>query len=316
MKNRKLGLSNLNVSPICLGGNVFGWTVNERDSFQLLDEFFSRGFNFIDTADVYSFWHPGNQGGESETILGKWLKKSKNRNQVVIATKVGIDISTGKNKLTKKHIFQSVENSLKRLKTDYIDLYQSHKDDLDTPVEETLDAYSQLIKQGKILYIGASNYTADRFTESINFSKQNNIPQYQSLQPLYNLYDREEYEKNLEPLCLKEKVGVINFYSLASGFLSGKYRIKEDLLKYPRGERVEKYLNDRGLRILNALDIVSKQYNTFPSNISLAWLLSRESVTSPIVSATNLKQLAEIINSVELKLDKNYLDFLNKESAY
>jgi aryl-alcohol dehydrogenase-like predicted oxidoreductase len=293
MKKRKLGNSGLEVSPLAFGGNVFGWTVDESMSFKLLDAFVASGFNLIDTADVYSRWAPGNRGGESEAIIGKWLKQSGNRKRVIIATKVGM--GPNKKGLSKRYILQAVEDSLKRLQTDYIDLYQSHIDDPETPLEETLESYAQLIKEGKVRAIGASNYGAERLSQALRTSKQRGYPIYQSLQPLYNLYDRAEYEASLEPLCQEEGLGVISYFSLASGFLTGKYRSESDLSKSARGRIVKKYLNDCGLRILNALDQVASQYNSTPARVSIAWLIARPSITAPIASATSLEQLNDLI---------------------
>src|SRR5690349_8292116 len=264
MQKRKLGNSGLEVAPWALGGNVFGWTVSEEKAFPLLDAFVAAGFNLIDTADVYPRWVPGNQGGESEAIIGNWLKRSGKRNEVIVATKVGMDMGDGKKGLAKDYILRSVDDSLRRLQTDYIDLYQSHKDDPDTPLEETLEAYAQLIKEGKVRAIGASNYSAARLAEALNVSKRLGIPRYESLQPLYNLYDRAVYETELEPLCVSENLGVINFYSLAAGFLTGKYRSEADLSEKARAGTVKKYLNERGFRIVDALDQVAAQYNSTP----------------------------------------------------
>jgi aryl-alcohol dehydrogenase-like predicted oxidoreductase len=315
MNRRKLGNSGLEISPLVFGGNVFGWTVDETSSFNLLDAFVAAGFNAIDTADVYSRWAPGHAGGESETILGKWIKRSGNRDKVIIATKVGLEIA-GQKGLSKSHILRSVENSLHRLQTDYIDLYQSHTDDQDTPLEETLGAYAELIAQGKVRAIGASNYKADRLAAALEASKKAGLPRYQSLQPNYNLYDRAEYEPQLEPLCMKEGLGVINYFPLAAGFLSGKYRSESDVANSPRARFVKKYLNERGFKILEALDEVAKKYNATPARVSLAWLLARPSITAPIVSATNLKQLNDLIASVELILDSSSIELLNQTSAY
>ena len=316
MEKRKLGNSGLEVAPLMFGGNVFGWTVDEPTSFALLDAFVAAGFDFIDTAEGYSNWHPGNKGGESETIIGKWLKLRGNRNRLVIATKVGWWNTPAENKgLSKSRILQAAEGSLKRLQTDYIDLYQSHKDDPGTPIEERLAAYDQLKKQGKIRAIGASNYTATRLAEALKTSREKNLPRYESLQPLYNLYSRSEFETELAPLCLKEKLGVITYSSLASGFLTGKYRSESDFSKSPRGVRVEKYLNDRGFRILAAVEKVAEEYRSKPASVTLAWLLSRPSVTAPIASATSLAQLEELIASTRLKLNPSSLDRLNQASA-
>jgi aryl-alcohol dehydrogenase-like predicted oxidoreductase len=315
MKKRKLGNSGLEVSPLAFGGNVFGWTVDESMSFKLLDAFVASGFNLIDTADVYSRWAPGNRGGESEAIIGKWLKQSGNRKRGIIATKVGMEMGPNKKGLSKRYILQAVEDSLKRLQTDYIDLYQSHIDDPETPLEETLESYAQLIKEGKVRAIGASNYGAERLSQALRTSKQRGYPIYQSLQPLYNLYDRAEYEASLEPLCQEEGLGVISYFSLASGFLTGKYRSESDLSKSARGRIVKKYLNDCGLRILNALDQVASQYNSTPARVSIAWLIARPSITAPIASATSLEQLNDLIEATRLELDQTSIELLNQASA-
>lgn len=315
MDRRRLGKSDLEVSPLAFGGNVFGWTVDEPNSFKLLDAFVSSGFNFIDTADMYSTWVQGNKGGESETIIGKWLKRSGHRDQVVIATKVGLEMGPGKKGLSKSYIHSAVEASLKRLQTDYIDLYQSHRDDPETPLEETLEAYEELIEQGKVRAIGASNYSGDRLVKALEVSRERGLPAYQCLQPRYNLYDRTDFEKQLEPICLKEGIGVISYPSLASGFLTGKYRSEKDLDKSPRGTSVKKYLDQRGFRILNALDQVAEKYSSTPSRVALAWLMARQSLTAPIASATNLNQLNDLIESTRLKLDQSSIELLNQASA-
>ena len=303
MEKRQLGQSSLHVYPITFGGNVFGWTADEAASFKLLDGFVGAGFNFIDSADVYSRWHPGNSGGESEAIIGNWLKARGGRDKVIVATKLGMEMAPGKKGLSRQYMMEAVENSLRRLKTDYIDLYQSHRDDTDTPIEETLSAYADLIKQGKVREIGASNFSAARLSEALKVSTDKGLPRYQSLQPLYNLVERQEFEGALEDVCLKEKVGVIGFYSLASGFLTGKYRSKADTEGRARGSRVEKYMNDYGFGTIAALDDVAKRYNAKPVQIAMAWLMARPSVTAPIASATNLDQLAELLKSVEIQLD-------------
>jgi len=316
MKKRKLGNSGLEVSPLAFGGNVFGWTVDERTSFRLLDEFVESGFNFIDTADVYSRWAPGNQGGESENIIGKWFKQSGKRTGVILATKVGIEMGPGKKGLSKSYIFRAVEDSLQRLQTDYIDLYQSHVDDPETPFEETLETYRQLIQQGKVRAIGASNYKGERLSQALQVSKQRGYPGYQTLQPLYNLYDRAEYETNLEPICRDNGLGVISYFSLASGFLTGKYRSENDLARSARRERVKKYLDERGLRILRALDQVAKDYHSTPATVSLAWLIAKPGITAPIASATTLEQLSHLIKAPDLVLEDSALEVLNEASAY
>src|SRR6185503_4059763 len=315
MKKRKLGNSGLEVSPLAFGGNIFGWTVDEPTSFKLLDAFVSSGFEFIDTADMYSRWAPGNEGGESETIIGKWLKRSGNRNRVLVATKVGMEMGPGKKGLSKPYIMRSVEDSLKRLQTDYIDLYQSHADDPDTPLEETLGAYTELIEQGKIRAIGASNYTAERLSQALEVSKKNGFPSYHSLQPLYNLYDRSDYEAALQAVCLENGVGVIPYFALASGFLTGKYRSESDLSKSARGQGVKKYLNERGLRILDALDEVAERLDSTPAKVSLAWLIAHPGITAPIASATSLEQLNDLAEATRLELDQSSIELLNEASA-
>ena len=316
MKTHKLGNSGLEVSPLAFGGNVFGWTVDEPTSFLLLDAFVAAGFNFIDTADVYSKWVPGNKGGESESILGNWLKSRGKRRQVVIATKVGMEMGPGQKGLSKAYILRAAEESLKRLQTDYIDLYQSHTNDGETPLAETLEAYAQLVKQGKVRAIGASNYPAERLREALQVSKQNGFPSYQSLQPNYNLYDRADYETNLETVCRENGLGVIPYFSLASGFLTGKYRSEADLAGSKRGQFVKKYLNDRGFRILRALDEVADALHATPVKISLAWLMARPGITAPIASATTLEQLNDLTGATELELDQASIERLNNASAY
>jgi aryl-alcohol dehydrogenase-like predicted oxidoreductase len=316
MKNRKLGHSGIAVAPLALGGNVFGWTVNEPTAFKILDAFVAAGFNLIDTADTYSRWVPGNKGGESETIIGKWLKRSGNREKVVIATKIGSEMGPDRRGLSKPYILREVEDSLQRLQTDTIDLYQSHKDDPDTSLEETLEAYAQLIKQGKVRAIGASNYGAKRLSEAMQISMQKGYPAYQCLQPRYNLYDRAEYETFLEPVCIEKGLGVITYSSLASGFLTGKYRSGNDLSKSIRGQGMKLYLNDRGSRILGALDHAAEQYNATPAGVSLAWLMARPGITAPIASATSVEQLNDLIEGTKLKLNRATMDLLDKASAY
>lgn len=317
MEKRKLGTTGLDVAPWAFGGNVFGWTADEKTSFSLLDAFVGAGFNLIDTADSYSRWAPGNKGGESETIIGRWLKQRGNRDKVIIATKVGSDMGQGKKDLSAPYIRQAVEDSLRRLQIDYIDLYQSHWDDLTTPVGETLECYAQLIREGKVRAIGASNLAPDRLEESLRYSKEHGLPAYQTLQPEYNLYNREKYERDYEPICQREGMGVLNYYALASGFLTGKYRTEADAAKSARGGGVVKsYLNERGLRILAALDSVATQYGTNPAAIALAWLLARPSITAPIASATSTQQVEELAKAVQTGLDKEAVDTLNRASAY
>jgi len=315
MEKRKLGNSGLEVAPLAFGGNVFGWTADESASFALLDAFVEAGFNLIDTADMYSTWVEGHKGGESETIIGKWLKRSGKRTKVVIATKVGKEMGPDRKGLSKTYILQAVEDSLRRLQTDYIDLYQSHADDPETPLEETLEAYDQLIRQGKVRAIGASNYTAQRLAQSLKVSEKTGYPRYESLQPLFNLYDRAEYEKELEPLCRQRGLGVIPYFSLASGFLTGKYRSKNDLSKRERGDFVKKYLDERGFRILDALDRVAQQNHMTPAQVALSWLIAHPGITAPIASATNLEQLNDLIQATTIELNPAAIDLLNRASA-
>lgn len=314
MELRQLGRSLLYVAPLALGGNVFGWTTDEETAFQLLDTFVAAGFNLIDTADSYSRWVPGNKGGESETIIGNWMKQRGNREKVVIATKVGSDMGKGKRDISKKHILLEVEESLRRLQTDYIDLYQTHWDVETIPVEETLEAYAELAKAGKARWTGASNISAERLQMSFEASDKNGYPRYQSLQPEYNLYDREKFEKEYEQICLKENIGVISYYSLASGFLTGKYRTAADLKKSARGNGIQKYFNERGFRILDALEKVAKLYDTTPASIAIAWLQSRPSVVAPIASATSILQLESLMKASEIKLSAEAVSILNEAS--
>lgn len=315
MNKRLLGNSGLKTAPLILGGNVFGWTIGETPSFALLDAFVDAGFNCIDTADIYSTWVPGNQGGESETIIGKWLKRSGKRDQVLIATKAGKEMGPGKEGLSKSYLVQAAEDSLRRLQTGHIDLYQSHADDPNTPFEETLEAYDQLIRQGKVRAIGASNYSAERLAGALQSSQAHGLPRYECLQPEYSLCERDGYESALEALCAKGGLGVIPYYPLASGFLTGKYRSEADLAKSPRGQGIKKYLNDRGLRILQALDRVADQHHSTPAAVALAWLIARPSITAPIVSATSLEQLAQILEAATLELDTDAIQTLDQASA-
>lgn len=316
MQLKPLGRSGLQVSPLAFGGNVFGWTVDEAMSFRLLDAWLDAGFNFVDTADVYSAWVPGHVGGESETIIGKWLRQSGKRERIVLATKVGKPMGEGRKGLRAAYIKEAVDASLKRLQTDHIDLYQSHDDDTDTPLEESLGAFADLIRAGKVRAIGASNYTAPRLAEALDVSERAGLPRYESLQPLYNLYDRKVYEEALEPLCLERGVGVINFYALAAGFLTGKYRTAEDASKSKRGaSTTSKYLNPRGLRILDALDAAAQEHGATPGQIAIAWQIARPSITAPIASATSLEQLEELRKAATLKLDAQTIARLDAASA-
>lgn len=314
MEKRELNKSGLFVAPFALGCNVFGWTVDEPTAFTLLDAFVGSGCNLIDTADVYSRWVEGNKGGESESIIGKWLKRDGNRNKVVLATKVGSPMGHGKEGLSKQYILQECEQSLQRLQTDHIDLYQSHYDDQDTPLEETLEAYAKLVRQGKVKAIGASNYSSERLLQASNISHANKWPAYQSLQTLYNLYERREYETEHEPFCREQGFGVLTYYSLARGFLTGKYRSQEDLSKSVRGLMIARFLDDRGHRILQALDNVAKQYRAAPAAVALGWVMARPTVTAAIASATGMEQLQMLIEATRLTLDHASLDLLNKAS--
>ncbi|HEY6833008.1 MAG TPA: aldo/keto reductase [Pseudolabrys sp.] len=314
MQLRQLGRSDLRVAPLMFGGNVFGWTADEPTSFALLDAFVDAGFNGIDTADSYSRWAPGHKGGESETIIGNWLKKSGKRDKVVIATKVGADMGEGKN-VRKDYILRAAEASLKRLQIDTIDLYQTHWDDDVTPVEETLSAYAQLVKDGKVRFIGASNLTPARLKDSFAASKKPGLPRYETLQPLYNLYDRLNFEADYAPICKQEGISVICYYALAAGFLTGKYRTVEDAAKNAaRGGGMKQYLNDRGFRILKALDAVAARHAATPAQVSLAWLIAQPNVT-PIASATSLKQLEDILKAPRMALSREDLAELDKASA-
>lgn len=315
MTKRKLGNTGLETGPLALGGNVFGWTADEPTSFKLLDAFVASGLNLVDTADVYSKWIPGHKGGESETIIGNWLEKRGGRDKVLIATKVGVEMAPGESGLSKAYILREVERSLSRLKTDYIDLYQSHRDDLETSFEETLEAYEELIKAGKVRAIGASNYKADRLAESLKVSAARGLPRYETLQPWYNLYDRAEFEGGLADLCKRENISVIPYFSLASGFLTGKYRSEKDLAGRARAYRVKDMLNERGFRILKALDTVSAELGATPAQVSLAWLVAKR-MAAPIASATTLDQLKEIIDSTALKLSPEAVRLLDEASAY
>lgn len=316
MEQRQLGRSGLRVAPLCFGGNVFGWTVDEATSHRLLDAFVDEGFNFIDTADVYSRWAPGNQGGESETILGNWLRRPGNRDRVVIATKVGSEMGPGRKGLSPAYIRQAVEESLRRLRTDVIDLYQSHWDDPGTPFEDTLGAYKDLMDQGKVRAIGASNLTPERLREALDTSARTGLPRYESLQPEYNLYDRQDYEAELEPLCREEGIGVISYYSLASGFLTGKYRSANDAGKSARGGGVvDKYLNERGRTLLAALDEVADRYQATPAQVALAWLINRPGLTAPIASATSVEQLRDLMAAARLRLVPDAVGRLERGGA-
>ena len=313
MQKRRIGHSELQVAPLMFGGNVFGWTADEATSFSMLDAFVDAGLDFIDTADVYSAWAPGNHGGESEAIIGKWFQRSGKRDRIVLATKVSKHPQ--RKGLSAANIQAAVEDSLRRLQTDYIDIYFSHDDDTATPLAETLGAYQRLIEAGKVRVIGASNHSGARVEEALALSRQYGLPEYQVLQPEYNLYDRAGYETDLEPVALAYQLGVVVYWSLASGFFSGKYRSKEDLADKARGSRVEKYLNERGLRILGALDRVAARHASTPASVALAWLIARPSVTAPIASATSLQQLESLVAAVHLTLTGSDIRELDDASA-
>jgi len=315
MEKRKLGNSGFEVAPLALGGNVFGWTADEPTSFRLLDAFVGAGFNLTDTADSYSRWVPGHQGGESESIIGRWIAQRGRHDDVVIATKVGSDMGLGYRCLRAEYILKAAEQSLRRLQVEAIDLYQSHWDDDKTPFDETLEAYARLIRQGKVKAIGASNLTADRLTQALAASQQHGYPRYQTLQPHYNLYERASFEGPLEDLCVREHIGVITYFSLAAGFLTGKYRSEADFAKSPRGAGMQKFINPRGTRILTVLDAVARRSGATMAQVALAWLMHRPSVTAPIASATSVAQLDELTAAARLQLDPDAISALNDASA-
>lgn len=316
MQKRQLGNTDLYTAPVVLGGNVFGWTLNEKDSFEILDEFTGAGFNTIDTADVYSRWADGNKGGESETIIGNWMKERRNREKVTLITKVGSDVGQGHKDISEKHILKAVDDSLRRLQTDVIDLYLTHWDDDKTPVEETLGAYQKLIAAGKVKYIGASNLSPERLKASLEASEKHGLPRYEVFQPGYNLYDRQGFEEGVAPICKKEGLGVITYYSLASGFLSGKYRSEDDLDKSVRGGGVKKYLDDRGKRILAALDALADKHGVSQAGVALAWLINNPDVTAPIASATKHSHLQAFVEATQMELSEADRNQLQEASAY
>ncbi|EHK77044.1 NADP-dependent oxidoreductase domain-containing protein [Sinorhizobium meliloti CCNWSX0020] len=315
MEMRRLGRTGLSIAPLVFGGNVFGWTADEKTSFSLLDAFFDAGFNAVDTADVYSSWAPGNRGGESEAIIGKWLKQSgRSRDSAVIVTKVGSELGPDRKGLSRRWIMQAVEDSLRRLQTDYIDLYLSHWPDPDIPYDETLAAYDTLLSQGKLRAIGASNLDAQQMRDALDVAAGKDLPRYDVLQPEYNLYDRASYDGPLRNLCIAEEIGVITYFSLARGFLSGKYRSHKDLEGSARGGGVKKYLDGRGMRILGVLDEIAEETGAKQAEIALAWIIAREGVTAPIASATNPDQLASLVRSAELALPEEAIRRLNEVS--
>lgn len=315
--SRKLGKSELQVTPLCFGGNVFGWTIDEETSFKVLDTYVEEGGNFIDTADVYSVWVPGNQGGESETILGRWMHQRKNRERIILATKVGSlnPEAPGKPNLSRRRIIQAVEDSLRRLQTDYIDLYQAHRDDQETPLEETLATFADLVQQGKVRVIGASNYSAQRLSEALRTSEQHGYPRYESLQPYYNLVARKDYEAELEGFCVEQQIGVIPYSSLASGFLSGKYRRGKELPQTQRAQGVQaRYWSDQAFTVLAEMDKIAERYHATHAQIALAWLLARPGMTAPIASATSSEQTRELMGALKLQLDQDAMEALTRAS--
>jgi aryl-alcohol dehydrogenase-like predicted oxidoreductase len=315
MKMRELGRSGIQVPPLCFGGNVFGWTADEKRSFELLDALAEAGLSFIDTANVYSAWVPGHQGGESEAIIGRWLKARGGRDRLIIATKVGMRMGDGREGLKPDYIRVAVEESLSRLQTDYIDLYQSHRDDESVPLEDTLGAYDELIKAGKVRAIGASNYNAARLKQAVDISARTGLPRYESLQPEYNLMERRLYEGELQAFCVENRIGVINFFSLASGFLSGKYRSKADLEGRARGSRVEKYMDERGMRVVATLDDIAREHGVKPATIALAWLMAQPGITAPIASATSVEQLQDLVAATRITLSPEEISRLSDVSA-
>jgi len=316
MRTFPLGQTGIEIDPFILGGNVFGWTIDQEMSFRILDGFLAAGFHWIDTADCYFKFAPGKKGGESEEILGKWMKERKNRDRVFIATKGGVEMAPGKKGLSRAYLMEAVEASLRRLQTDYIDLYQSHEDDPDTPIEETLSAYYHLMQQGKVRVLGASNFAGNRIEESLRASREHGLPRYECLQPLYNLYDRAKYEETLAPVCRKHSLSVITYFSLAAGFLTGKYRSPQDFGKSPRGSGMVRFLNDRGFRILAALDQLAKDRQLTPAILALAWLKTRPTVTAFIASATNPEQLADLVKATTVVLDPESIDKLDEASEW
>lgn len=315
MQFRTLGHSGIKVGPLAFGGNVFGWTADEPTSFRLLDVFVDSGLNLVDTADVYSTWAPGHHGGESETVIGNWSRQKGKREKIIIATKLGKSMGEGRKGLSSKYIMQAVDDSLRRLQTDYIDLYQSHEDDPATPLEETLGAFADLVKSGKVRAIGASNFSGARLQQSLDISSRLGYARYETLQPEYNLYARQTFESDLRPVCERSGLGVLPYFSLAAGFLTGKYRSEKDLAQSPRGTVVRKYLNERGYRILKALDQVSREKNATPAQIALAWLIAQRTVVAPLVSATSVTQWNELQGAIRLTLSEGDLATLNDASA-
>lgn len=316
MNKRPLGNTGINVSPLILGGNVFGWTADRTRSFELLDRFLDAGFEAIDTADIYSTWAPGNRGGESERIIGEWMASRRSRERVIVITKVGMELSPDEKGLSAAWITKAVEGSLRRLQTDRIDVYFSHIFDENVPVEETLEAYERLIAAGKVRAIGASNHSPDQLKHALDVARRTGLPRYSVLQPLYNLYDRAAFEEGLRDLARSEGLGVIPYFGLARGFLSGKYRTADDLSKSPRGGGIATYMNARGMAILKALDEVAAAHGARPAEVALAWLMAREGVTAPIASATRLDQLESLMSATRLSLSEAEINDLDQASSY
>ena len=316
MDSKKLGNTDLQAPPIIFGGNVFGWTVNEKESFDLMDRLLDKGLNFIDTADVYSRWADGNSGGESERIIGKYLTSRRNRDKITIATKVGSSMKQGGSKdISEKHILKAVEDSLQRLQTDHIDLYFTHWDDDKTPVEETLGAYEKLIKAGKVRYIGASNLSPERLQSSLDASKNDRLPKYEVFQPEYSLMEREKFEGDIQKICKKENLGVTSYFSLASGFLTGKYNNKKEIKGTSREPFLKEYFDDRGKSILKALQELAEKHSISQAGISLAWIMQRPGITAPIASATKHEHLKAFTEAMNLTLPEEDMAYLNKVSA-
>jgi aryl-alcohol dehydrogenase-like predicted oxidoreductase len=317
MKRRPLGRSGLEVAPLAFGGNVFGWTVDQPTAFLLLDTFTGHGFNLVDTADVYSKWAPGNSGGESETVIGRWIAQGGGRREkIVLATKVGMEMPGGRKGLKRDYILQAAEDSLRRLKTDRIDLYQAHAEDPETPIDETLEAFSRLERDGKVRAIGASNFSADSLDKAERAAQSGGWRRFEALQPEYNLYSRQKFEQELMPACRSLGIGVIPYFGLARGFLSGKYRTQADIAQSPRGKAIQRdYMNERGMRILGALDQVAQAGKAKASQVALAWLMSRPTIAAPICSATTVAQLRELMSAAELSLDAESMSLLDAASA-
>lgn len=317
MEKVRLGRSDLRVSPLCFGGNVFGWTLDKTASFQMLDRIHAAGINFVDTSDAYSRWVPGNEGGESEAIIGEWMSERRLRDQMIVSTKVGLDMGPGTGGLSKAYIMSAVEASLRRLRTDFIDLYLSHGDLPATPQAETLEAYEQLIRQGKVRAVGASNFSAARLAEARHIADRDGFAGYAVIEPGYNLYDRQVYETEIEPVAVNQDLGVMSYFALAAGFLSGKYRDAADLAGNPRGQRmIAQYMNDRGVKILKGLDLASDRLGHSAATIALAWAMRRKSITAPIASATSAAQFAELEAATRLVLDDDTLAVLDVASLF